>query len=351
MHVFEGKIVCGDCNVKLRSRPAQAEPARSVSAAGPASGSEGDTASGQQRRYVPMTDWASPLPRIAARRLKVAGPVDPGASSVLATIVGWIARGEGVGWRYFWFLLLYEFLIGCCISTAVMFTCGLGALFLVPHLAVGFLGLHLRLLYGKATGLRNQFDGFKHYVELLVLALITFGLTVVFWIVSYLILAMIAMSMISSVWRWGPVGMFAIILLGVLPFVLVAGINLVFFTLPSLMVMDRGAGPIVALRLMLVAVVRHIKALVLYVIAISLLLGLYVAFGVALMATETIAGFLLGLVVLVFGYVHYLVGVPGWIAVVYESFFPPTEVIRLEDGRELPSLISQETQRTQSGRS
>jgi hypothetical protein len=145
--------------------------------------------------------------------------------------------------------------------------------------------------------------------------------------------------------------MFAIILLGVLPFVLVAGINLVFFTLPSLMVMDRGAGPIVALRLMLVAVVRHIKALVLYVIAISLLLGLYVAFGVALMATETIAGFLLGLVVLVFGYVHYLVGVPGWIAVVYESFFPPTEVIRLEDGRELPSLISQETQRTQSGRS
>ena len=77
MHVFEGKIVCGDCNVKLRSRPAQAEPARSVSAAGPAPGSEGDTTNGQQRRYVPMADEASLLPQVAARLLKVAGPVNP----------------------------------------------------------------------------------------------------------------------------------------------------------------------------------------------------------------------------------------------------------------------------------
>lgn len=352
MHVFESKIVCGDCDVKLRSRTAQAKPAGSVSAAGPAPGSKGDTTNAQQRRYVPMSDEASLIPWIAARRLNVAGPVNPDASTVWATMIGWLARGDGVGFRYAWHIILWAIVLEwLLLPAAVALTCGLGALFLVPQLITAFLAMYLRLLYGKATSLRNLFDGFKHYVELLVLALITFGLTVVFWIVSHIILGMILISVIYKVWGWGPVGKFVIILLAVLPFVLVAGINLVFFTLPSLMVMDRGAGPIVALRLMLVAVMRHIKALVLYVIAIGLLLGLYVAFGVALMATETIVGFLLGLVVLVLGYGHCSLAGPGWIAVVYESFFPPTEVIRLADGRELPSLISQETQQAQGGHS
>jgi hypothetical protein len=167
---------------------------------------------------------------------------------------------------------------------------------------------------------------------------------VVFWIVSHIILSMILMSVIDKVWRLGPVGMFVIILLGVLPFILVAGINLIFFMLPSLMVMDRGAGPIVALRLTLVEVLRHIKVLVLYVAAIGLLLGIYVAIGVVLIAIGNLVSILLGLAVLISGYGHYLIGGPGWIAVVYESFFPPTRVIKLADGQELPSLISQETQ-------
>jgi hypothetical protein len=352
MHVFEGKIVCGDCDVKLRSRRAQAEPARSVSATGPVPGRERDTKNTQQRKYVPMTDEASLLPWVAARHLKVTGPVNPDASTLWATVIGWLARGEGVGFRYFWPIILWAIVLEwLLLPAAVALTCGIGALFLVPQLITAFLAMYLRLLYGKTTSLRNLFDGFKHYVELLVLALITFGLTVVFSIVSHIILGMIVMSMINKVWGWGPAGKFVIILLAVLPFVLVAGINLVFFTLPSLMVMDRGAGPIVALRLMLVAVMRHVKALIFYVIAIGLLLGLYVALGVALMATETIVGFILGLVVLTLGYGHYVLAGPGWIAVVYESLFPPTEVVRLEDGRELPSLIWQETQQAKGGHS
>ncbi len=340
MYVFESKIVCGDCDVKLRSRRAQAKPARSVSTTGPVPGSEGDTTNAQQRKYVPMADEASLLPWIAARRLNVTGPVNPDASTLWATVIGWLARGEGVGFRYAWQIILWAIVLEwLLLPAAVALTCGMGALFLVPQLITAFLAMYLRLLYGKKTSLRNLFDGFKHYVQLLVLALITFGLTVVFWIVSHIILSMILMSVIFKVWGWGPVGKFVIILLAVLPFVLVAGINLVFFTLPSLMVMDRGTGPIVALRLMLVAVMRNVKALIFYVIAIGLLLGLYVALGVALMATETIVGFILGLVVLTLGHGHYLLAGPGWIAVVYESLFPPTEVVRLEDGRELPSLI------------
>ena len=162
MHVFESKIVCGDCDVKLRSRPTKAKPAGSISAAGPAPGSERDTTNGQQRRYVPMADEASLLPWVAARRLNVAGPVNPDASTVWATMIGWLARGDGVGFRYAWHIILWAIVLEwLLLPAAVALTCGLGALFLVPQLITAFLAMYLRLLYGKATSLRNLFDGFK----------------------------------------------------------------------------------------------------------------------------------------------------------------------------------------------
>jgi DNA-directed RNA polymerase subunit RPC12/RpoP len=267
-------------------------------------------------------------------------------SNYWATIIRWIKRGDGIGFAYFWFFFFWSGLLSILLGLATLLTFGLAALFVVPHVAASYLVLHFRLLYGKgrAPGFKNLLDGFKCYKQILVLALICFGVMVALWIIMYMFLGAATLVLISSLWSLGTVGYLLIPIMAAIPFVVVTVIAIVLFLLPSLMVMDRAAGSLDAVRLTLSRVKQHAKLLLLYAVAIAILLGLYGAIGLVLVEIRSYVCLVIGILVLLSGYGHFLIASPGWVVVVYESFFPPEKLLKLPDGREQPSLIVQEEQ-------
>jgi predicted Zn finger-like uncharacterized protein len=267
-------------------------------------------------------------------------------SNYWATIIRWIKRGEGIGFAYFWFFFFWSWLLCTLLGLATLLSCGLAALFVVPHVEASYLVLHFRLLYGKgrAPGFKNLLDGFKYYKQILVLALICFVVMVALWIIMYMFLGAATLVLITSLWSLGPVGYLLISIMAAIPFVIITLVAIVLFLLPSLMVIDRAAGSLDAVRLTLSKVKQHAKLLLLYLAAIAILLGLYGAVGLVLVKIRSYVCLIIGILVLMCGGGHFLIASPGWVVVVYESFFPPTRLLKLPDGREQPSLIVQEEQ-------
>ena len=160
----------------------------------------------------------------------------------------------------------------------------------------------------------------------------------------YMFLGAATLVLITSLWSLGPVGYLLIPIMAAIPFVIITLVVILLFLLPSLMVIDRAAGSLDAVRLTLSRVKQHAKLLLLYVAAIAILLGLYGAVGLVLVKIRSYVCLVIGVLVLLCGGGHFLIAWPGWVVVVYESFFPPTRLLKLPDGREQPSLIVQEEQ-------